>query len=530
MQNSQNNVPCGWGVFVRDTVGKHTYAVPPVPLSYNNNCAAYNSPSISGDGSVVAFQASVPKTSTRTTTKTYNDQIYIADMCWSGGCTPASTLISREASAFTSSSLTGAGDSTAPSISADGRKVAFVSTAYDLTDTLYWTPAISKTPAVPANIYSASTCAGSDSCVPASTLVSVGVTNGQAGLANNISASPAISNDGRYVAYNSSATNLVNGVGTTLVLGIGNGSAQQAFLNDQCTGTTAPSGCVGSTLLASSTPPGIPAIPSGAAPGANSSAIGDGGVVAFNWGTIFQFSSTGTSYIGASDATAARQFVCVGLSCSISASPPTLLASSLPTPANDASLQSATSSDGRFVAFASYGTNLAPSAQTSGSQQIYLRDTCYGQSPYACTPSTTLISADRSGNPGSCDSSDPAISGKGQIVTFDSGAPNLLPGSSSGSSGSCGTRQVYVYNACGNFIFLGGSGGRCGATLTLASQSPGSAPGNNDSSNSSLSTDGTYLAYQTQATNLSSALNENSTSQVVVEISAAQAISALRVA
>ena len=265
VQNSQNNVPCGWGVFVRDTVGKHTYAVPPVPPSYNNNCAAYNSPSISGDGSVVAFQASVPKTSTRTTTKTYNDQIYIADMCWSGGCTPASTLISREASAFTSSSLTGAGDSTAPSISADGRKVAFVSTAYDLTDTLYWTPAISKTPAVPANIYSASTCAGSDSCVPASTLVSVGVTNGQAGLANNISASPAISNDGRYVAYNSSATNLVNGVGTTLVLGIGNGSAQQAFLNDQCTGTTAPSGCVGSTLLASSTPPGIPAIPSGAA-------------------------------------------------------------------------------------------------------------------------------------------------------------------------------------------------------------------------------------------------------------------------
>jgi Tol biopolymer transport system component len=81
----------------------------------------------------------------------------------------------------------------------------------------------------------------------------------------------------------------------------------------------------------------------------------------------------------------------------------------------------AISGDGRYVAFHSSAENLVPGTPM-GTQQVFLRDTQLG--------TTSLVSASYAGTPGDSSSNYPDISSDGRYVVFESMADNLVPGAS----------------------------------------------------------------------------------------------------
>jgi Tol biopolymer transport system component len=100
------------------------------------------------------------------------------------------------------------------------------------------TDGVKEVPGTTQNIFVADTCTGAPSgCIPSHTLVSVGLSSNPA---DGDSISPSISSDGRYVAFLSSATNLVQS---------GTNGLMHVFVRDTCAGTS--SGCTPSTQLAS---------------------------------------------------------------------------------------------------------------------------------------------------------------------------------------------------------------------------------------------------------------------------------------
>jgi len=146
------------------------------------------------------------------------------------------------------------------------------------------------------------------------------------------------------------------------------------------------------------------------------------------------------------------------------------------TAGNGASTEPAISSaDGRFVAFTSLASNLAPIPNGSGTQ-IFLRD--------AQTNMTTLVSRDTAGNAGNGASSVAAISTNGQFVAFTSLAPNLAP--IPGGSGS----QIFLRDTIGN-------------STTLVSQNTLSITGDGASSQPTISaTNGQFVAFTSLGSNL----------------------------
>jgi hypothetical protein len=115
-------------------------------------------------------------------------------------------------------------------------------------------------------------------------------------------------------------------------------------------------------------------------------------------------------------------------------------------PANgDSLVLPSISATGRYVAFQSNATNLAP-GPASGFQEIYERDTCVGAPP-GCVPSTIRITVTYEGSPVNGHSRHSAISADGRFVAFDSSATNILP-----NSGVCGSQPglscVYVRDTC----------------------------------------------------------------------------------
>jgi hypothetical protein len=143
------------------------------------------------------------------------ENIFVHDTCTGAptGCAPSVALAS-----IGLNSNPADGDSISPSISADGRYVAFLSSAMNLVD--------SDTNGV-TDVFVRDTCAGAPSgCTPSTQRVSV-ATNGT--QANGASTSATISATGRYITFESSATNL----GST------SSSASGIFLRDTCVGASA---------------------------------------------------------------------------------------------------------------------------------------------------------------------------------------------------------------------------------------------------------------------------------------------------
>jgi Tol biopolymer transport system component len=213
--------------------------------------------------------------------------------------------------------------------------------------------------------------------------------------ANAQSYTPSLSYDGRYVAFESLANNLVDG---------DTNGHQDIFVRDTVGGHTAR----------------VSVATSGAEADRDSMAAsisGDGRFVAFQSSAtnLVTGDTNGSDDIFVHDTQTGET--------------ERVSATTDGAQANAGSANPALSSDGRFVAFQSAATNLVPD-DTNGVQDIFLRDRTAGV--------TTLVTvaADPEQAPG--DSANPAVTPYGRYVVFDSDGLNLVPG------GSPGIRQVYV--------------------------------------------------------------------------------------
>jgi hypothetical protein len=373
------------------------------------------------------------------------------------GCAPQTTLVSLASSGAPSN-----GASSEPSMDGSGRFVAFTSTATNLVAGITFTGS--------RQVFLSGTCAGTTStCTSSNQLVSVSVDGVSPALSDSFQ--PAISPDGRFVAFTSAASNLVTGVLP---------SSAQIFLRDTCNGQ--PSTCTPSTTLIT-----VPNDGSSAANGASSQPA-----VANN-GAFVSFSSRAMDLV--SGVTSGTQQIFLRATCKGGASGCTPSTTLITVPndgssaANGASLQSSLSSDGRFIAFASTATNLV-SGVTSGVQQIFLRDSCTGAT--GCTASTTLVSTPDGTTPGGDKSEQPRVSANGQIVAFASLATNLV------ASDSNAVEDVFARNTCA------GAASGCTKGTVRVSVSAASSPqqGNAASLSPAISGNGHFVTFISFANNL----------------------------
>ncbi len=132
------------------------------------------------------------------------------------------------------------------------------------------------------------------------------------------------------------------------------------------------------------------------------------------------------------------------------------------------------SGDGRIVAFTSRATNFVP-GDTNGVGDVFVRD--------RQTHTTERVSIDSSGAQANGESYAYSISPDGRFVAFSSDATNLVPGDLGG-----------FYD-----VFLRD---RRTSTTELVSVSSSGAQGNGHSYNSSVSADGRFVAFLSDASNL----------------------------
>jgi len=138
------------------------------------------------------------------------------------------------------------------------------------------------------------------------------------------------------------------------------------------------------------------------------------------------------------------------------------------------------SADGRFVAFRSDATNLVP-GDTNRVSDIFVYERQTGTTTRV---SVTSTGAQGNGPSGRFDS--PSLSADGRFVAFTSAASNLVPGDTNGES------DVFVHD-------------RQTGTTTRVSVASNGTQGNDDSGGSggsSLSADGRFVAFTSIATNL----------------------------
>ena len=140
---------------------------------------------------------------------------------------------------------------------------------------------------------------------------------------------------------------------------------------------------------------------------------------------------------------------------------------------NDYSSYLSISADGRYVAFRSSASNLV-SGDTNGYWDIFVHDRQSG--------GTTRVSLASDGAQGNYGSSYPSISADGRYVAFMSAASNLV-------SGDTCCSDIFVHDR------------QSGQTTRVSVASDG-AQGNNHSWYPSISADGRYVAFHSYASNL----------------------------
>jgi Tol biopolymer transport system component len=151
-------------------------------------------------------------------------------------------------------------------------------------------------------------------------------------------------------------------------------------------------------------------------------------------------------------------------------------ANSAGTQGNKCSRAPVISADGRYVAFDSNATNLLADAMPSGASYIYLRNIQSGV--------ITLVSVGYDGNPANADSYNPSISSDGRYVAFYSYASNLVEGVAYNSNYHIHLRDMQE------------------EVTTLVSVGYDGNPGNGHSYYPSISADGRYVAFYSDAKNL----------------------------
>ncbi len=141
---------------------------------------------------------------------------------------------------------------------------------------------------------------------------------------------------------------------------------------------------------------------------------------------------------------------------------------------NNHSQMPAISSDGRYITFESFANNLV-NGDTNGTTDVFLHDRQTGM--------TSLVSRNQSGIQGNSASAPGSISNDGRFVAFMSLADNLVSGDSNNNW------DVFIYDMQMN-------------TVTMASVDSSGAQGNGFSMSPTISGDGRYVVFRSNASNL----------------------------
>lgn len=347
-----------------------------------------------------------------------------------------------------------------PAISSTGEYIAFASPATNLV--------LSDTNGVP-DVFFQNNCIGNTTllCTPSTIIGSV---SGFGSLSNGASSQPTEDSTGRYLAFVSTATNLIPG--NNRFTGI-----PQVYWRDTCTGLT--TSCTPFTILVSVASDGVTP---GNAASAQPSMSPDGRYVAY--------SSAASNLQAANTSGVAQIFVfdtCLNeISCATSTTLVSVATDGI-TPGNAASIQPSLGTTASYVSFTSSATNLLASG-LNGLQQVFQRTTCIGAT--GCTPLTILASSPDGTTAGNGISFQPSMSADGRIVSFASSATNLI------ATATAGIQQVFLRDTC-----TGVSG--CTTSTSLVSLAADAVNvGNAASENPSVNATGQYVAFASFASNL----------------------------
>jgi Tol biopolymer transport system component len=350
-------------------------------------------------------------------------------------CGVTSVLLGSVSDAAIAASLTRASISTAgteanagssiAAVSADGRYVAFSSSAGNLVandtnnrDDIFLRDRLSST----------------------TVRVSVGPNGSEA---NGASANPCISADGRYVGFESSASNLV--AGDT------NGSTD-VFVFDTLTATTARVSVASGGIQANG-------------PSNQCALSSDGHYVAFN--------SLASNLVAGDTNLRVDTFV----HDQVANTTERVSVSTAGAQGNNVTLivdTPAISTNGRYVAFQSTATNLV-AGDTNGAPDIFVRD--------RVAKTTARVSLTNAGAQANGWNYSPSLSADGRYVAFRSGASNLVAGDTNAND------DIFVRD-------------RVGHTTKRVSVSSAGRQADDYSVSPSISADGRYIAFTSAATNL----------------------------
>ncbi len=271
--------------------------------------------------------------------------------------------------------------------------------------------------------------------------------------ADAFSGYPSMSTDGRYVAFSSDATNVVAG---------DTNSATDVFVRDRQSGTTERASVddAGNGGASTSYAPAISA---------------DGRYVAF---------SSAASNLVASDTNGMTD---VFVRDRQAGTTERVSVDDAGNEAGDASYEPAISADGRYVVFRSTASNLV-AGDTNGLMDIFVRD--------RQNSTTSRVSMSSAGAQGNGSSYEPAISGDGRLIAFRSSASNLVSGDTNGVS------DIFIRDTQAG-------------TTTRASVSSTGSQGNGASYEAALSAGGGFVAFRSHASNLVSG-DTNATDDVFV--------------
>ncbi len=321
---------------------------------------ASNAPAVSADGRFSAFASEAPGITLIPALGLR--QVYRAGLAYprralNAAVTPAPDFVS-----ITADGQAGNGPSGNPALSLDGRYVVFESTATNFGPGLDGTRQVWRKDLVTGELL---------------------LISGAAGPGNGASGNAAISWDGRWVVFQSTATNLAAGA-----------SGNQIYLKDIATGSLRLVSAVGGRPgNAGSTMPRID---------------GRAGRVVF---------VTAATNLGFANLAGKPQIVAADLaSGAIRLASPGIGGLA----ANGDSDQPSLSADGRFVAFRSTATDLVAGIAGNGFSQVWLRDIDRGV--------TALVTQTAAGTAGGGNSANPALAGDASALAFASDARDLVNG------------------------------------------------------------------------------------------------------
>jgi hypothetical protein len=302
--------------------------------------------------------------------------------------------------------------------------------------------------------------------------------NALGGRANGGSAAPALSADGRFVAFYSEADNLVGG-----------SPSGNIFVRDTCLGAA---NCTPKTNA-------IDLAPDGSAPDARSAGM----VAISDDGRFVAFASYATNLVpGLSDSALPPGFgnpasrlnvfvrdMCIGVNAPLGCTPHTEIVTRDENGQRAFGGYPSISSDGRFVAFNSWGPNMATGAG-SANTYLYVRDTCAGPTAtVGCSQRIYPVLSEGTDAQGDKQTVHPVISSTGRYVAYKVWVPSdPMP---TGNIPS----QIFLRDMC---LGADAPAGCAPSTIRIPAGSDGS-PLAGFNGQPSLSSDARFVVFESQS-------------------------------